>query len=816
MNNRVPKTILGVMSALVLIQAAPVARSQESGLSEIIVTARRVEERLQDVPISITVFNQQQLNNRNIVNAQDLAAFTPSLSTNNNFGNANSSFAIRGFVQDIGTQPSVGVYFADVVAPRGAANNIPIGDGAGPGSFFDLQNVQVLKGPQGTLFGRNTTGGAILVVPQKPTSKQEGYAEVSFGNFGMKRIQAVENLPISDRVRLRLGVDHQSRDGFLNNDSGVAPARLGDVDYTAVRASLVVDITPDLENYTVASYVNSDTSGEVQKVVGCNPTLSAANFLGLLACTQLAQEQAKGAGFYTVQSTLPSPDTLLKQWQIINTTTWHASDTLTVKNIASYAQLYETYRSALFGTNFHVIIPGLIPPPGLPIDFAASVPVAGGPTADESTATEEIQLQGRAADGKLNWQSGVYLEDVEPLALAGSQSPVLLDCANSDNFNCIAPIGSPPGSINYNPGKSYFFDAGIYEQATYDLTDTLKVTEGLRYTEDRTHNWSYLRTYLIPQPGAQFCTNPDLVPPTCLGRFRETSHAPTGLIDLDYKPVEDILVYGKYSRGYRAGGVVGGAPTEFTTYKPEKVDTFEAGLKTSFKGPVSGTFNIAAFYNNFTDQQLQVNFNPKPGAPVSPGSGILNAGKSHIYGLEVESSLNLFEGFVLDASYTYLNTKLVQITSVATPANSPYQVVSPGLPGDQLALSPKNKAALTGTYTLPIPESVGRVGVSATLTHTDSMITNYVDRDATMTVGGLTVPNTAVTPLGTLPSLNLLSLDMNWRSIFMSHADVSLFATNVTNKQYYTFVPGLYGTTSFETASLGMPRMYGVRVRYSW
>ena len=807
MNNTVPKTILGVMSALVLIQAAPVARSQESGLSEIIVTARRVEERLQDVPISITVFNQQQLNNRNIVNAQDLAGFTPSLSTNNNFGNANSSFAIRGFVQDIGTQPSVGVYFADVVAPRGAANNIPIGDGAGPGTFFDLQNVQVLKGPQGTLFGRNTTGGAILVVPQKPTSKQEGYAEVSFGNFGMTRVQAVENLPISDRVRLRLGVDHQKRDGFLNNDSGVAPARLGDVDYTAVRASLVVDVTPDLENYTVASYLNSDTSGEVQKVVGCNPTLSAANFLGLLACAQLAQEQAKGAGFYTVQSTLPSPDTLLKQWQIINTTTWHASDTMTVKNIASYAQLYETYRSALFGTNFHVIIPGLIPPPGLPIDFAASVPVAGGPTADESTATEEIQLQGRAVDGKLNWQTGVYLEDVEPLALAGSQSPVLLDCANSDNFNCIAPIGSPPGSINYNPGKSYFFDAGIYEQATYDLTDTLKVTEGLRYTEDRTHNWSYLRTYLIPQPGLQFCTNPDLVPPTCLGRFRETSHAPTGLIDLDYKPVEDILVYGKYSRGYRAGGVVGGAPTEFTTYKPEKVDTYETGLKTSFKGPVSGTFNIAAFYNNFTDQQLQVNFNPKPGAPVSPGSGILNAGKSHIYGLELESSLNLFEGFVLDASYTYLNTKLVQITSVATPANSPYQVVSPGLPGDQLALSPKNKAALTGTYTLPIPENVGRVAVAATLTHTDSMITNYVDRDFAFP---------GITGLGTIPALNLLSLDLNWKSIAATHVDLSLFATNVTNKQYYTFVPGLFGTTSFETASLGMPRMYGARVRYSW
>src|ERR1700719_2048988 len=113
------------MAALFLTKAAPVARSEESGLSEIIVTARRVEERLQDVPISITVFNQQQLSQQNVINSSDLAAFTPSLSTNNNFGAQNSSFAIRGFVQDNGTAPSVGTYFGDVVAPRGASNGIP-------------------------------------------------------------------------------------------------------------------------------------------------------------------------------------------------------------------------------------------------------------------------------------------------------------------------------------------------------------------------------------------------------------------------------------------------------------------------------------------------------------------------------------------------------------------------------------------------------------------------------------------------------------------------------------------------------------------
>jgi iron complex outermembrane receptor protein len=805
-------SMLGALTASAVVLAAPApaqspaaataetTSGREGNLSEIIVTARRVEERLQDVPISITVFNQQQLTNRNIVNAQDIAAYTPSLSANTNFGSANSTFAIRGFVQDIGTQPSVGVYFADVVSPRGASAGIPVGDGAGPGSFWDLQNVQVLKGPQGTLFGRNTTGGAILMVPQKPTAKEEGYAEVSFGNYDLKRIQAVENIPLNDAIRLRVGVDHQSRDGYLNNDTGIGGARLGDVDYTAARASLVVDITPDLENYTVASYLVSDTNGEIQKVIGCNPTLSAANFLGLLACGQLAAEQAKGAGFYTVQNTLSDPDTRLEQWQVVNTTTWHATDTLTIKNIASYAQVDEKYRNGLFGTNFFLA-------PGAPIAFTNSTPIPGGSTADESTATEEIQLQGRTADDKLTWQSGGYVEDVEPLQLSGSQSPTFLNCVNSDNFNCENPLGA--GAVGYIAAKQYFFDAGAFEQATYSLTDTLKLTEGFRYTWDRTISNNSVITYLVPTPGVgvAICTNPGATLPSCSADYRESSSAPTWLLGLDYKPTDDTLVYGKYSRGYRAGGISARAPSEFAVFQPERVDTYETGIKTSFRGPVSGTFDIAGFYNNFSDQQLQLNLDGKPGEPVAPATAIVNAGKSRIWGLEVESSLALFEGFTLDTSYTYLNAKIKQISVGETPADSSYVIDSPVHVGDTLTLTPRNKLSTTGTYALPLPDGIGRVDVAATFTHTNEELVNYVDR---------TSPIPAIAALSTLPALNLLNLNLGWRSMFGSHVDTSLFATNVTNKQYYTFVPGLYDSTGFETASLGQPRMYGVRLRYSW
>lgn len=262
--------------------------------SDIVVTARRMEERLQDVPISITVFNQQQISDRNMVNAQDLANYTSSLSANGNFGSENSTFAIRGFNQDIGTPASVGVYFADVVAPRGVGSGIVVGDGAGPGYFFDLQNVQVLKGPQGTLFGRNTTGGAILFVPHKPTDRLEGYVEGSYGNYDMVRAQAMLNVPLRDTARFRVAVDRQKRDGYLKNDTGIGPRDYSDMNYIAIRASLAVDLTPDLENYMIASYTNSDTNGFLQKVIACNP---AAGLGADFACPQLASAQARGATF---------------------------------------------------------------------------------------------------------------------------------------------------------------------------------------------------------------------------------------------------------------------------------------------------------------------------------------------------------------------------------------------------------------------------------------------------------------------------------------------------------------------------------------
>jgi iron complex outermembrane receptor protein len=821
------------------------APGEISDLNEIIVTARRVEERLQDVPISITVFNQQQLSSRNVVNAADLAAYTPSLSSNSNFGQENSSFAIRGFVQDAGTQPSVAVYFADVVALRAPTQGTQAGDGAGPGSFFDLQNVQILKGPQGTLFGRNTTGGAVLFVPQKPTADLGGYVEVSAGNYNMNGVQAAFNAPLNDNVRFRLAVDHQERKGYLNNISGIGPEDYNNVDYTAVRASMVVDVTANIENYTIASFSRSDTNGSVQKLIACNPagsnpTSPAAigaglqNFFGVFSCGQLAAEAARGAGFYDVEAATSNPESVIQQWQLINTSTWNPSDTLKVKNILSYGQYKDVQNAPLFGTNWQTSEISQPYPSiffrGIPAAFSSINPIPGGDSADQSTYTEELQVQGDAADSRLTYTGGVYLEWSDPLAVVGNQSPQLANCTNLGTFACTDPLGSAltalqgfafpihVGAVNYTAGETWTRDKGIYAQSTYSLTDKLKLTGGLRGTWDDQKSTATRTTtqfaVLPPYTAANttVCTDP-LEVPTCFQTLQKKSSKPTWLIDLDYKVTDDVMAYGKYARGYRAGGVFSNAPQDHRTFEPEKVDSYETGIKTSFAEPVHGLFNVALFYNNFSNQQLQLGYDPgKIGgfpAPVSPTTAIINAGKSRIYGAEVELQARPVEGLTFDINYTYLNATLQSVQSVTTTDPNYVAGITQMNKGDSLALSPKNKFTAEADYTLPLPASIGRLIFGVTFTHADKQLTDY-DYLNPATVALFNGQNNSY-----IQATNLLNLNLAWNSIAGSPLDVSFFATNVTQQHYYAFVPGLGSAQlGLETAVLGEPRFWGARVRY--
>ncbi|MEE4453251.1 TonB-dependent receptor [Novosphingobium resinovorum] len=782
--------------ALAQSEPQPARRSSQPaiGANDIVVTARRAEERLQDVPISITVFNQEQLSQRNVVNANDLATYTPSLSSNTNFGTENTTFAIRGFAQDIGTLPSVGTYFAEVVTPRGASNGLPTGDGVLPGSFFDLQNVQVLKGPQGTLFGRNTTGGAVLLVPQRPTDVLEGYVEGSIGNFDLRRVQGVVNIPLADTFKVRLSADRMTRDGYLKNQSGIGTSDFNDVNYTALRLSVVADLTPDLENYLIASYVHSNTNGPMTKLVAVDPTEG----LGALFYGQLAKQ---GTGFYNVMNPIDDNYSKITQWQVINTTRWRASDAITVKNIASYAQYTQTMDAAQFGTlaqlgPFVVPFTTITSPPGLH-------------TADQYTLTDELQVQGKTPDGRLDWQVGGYAEISRPLGLAGSQSPFLSSCIDSATFQCTDLIGA--GSVNYTVGKTYFRDFGLYAQATYALTDKLKLTGGIRYTWDEQRNTSTRRTYLVqsvPNYGIASvrCTDPAATANGCEATLNQKSSAPTWLIDLDYNFTPDAMAYAKYARGYRAATIAPNVSAPLDLVDAEKVDSYEIGFKSSFHGAVPATLNLAAFYNDFQKQQLQVGFNAVAGSGQASTAAPVNAGKSEIYGLEAEASINPFEGLTLSGSYTYLHTEIKSVPEgLLTYSDPNFTLAAPFEVGDPEVLSPKHKFTVSARYTLPLDESVGRVSFGADYTYRTSMLVNYIDREN---------PNPAIAAFSTLPSLGLLNLNFGWEGIAGSPVDLTLFATNVTKEKYYTYAAGLGSPeVGFEIASVGEPRMYGMRLK---
>jgi iron complex outermembrane receptor protein len=805
-------------------QAAPAsgpARSNATELQEVVVTATRKEEKLQNVPISITAFSQAQLTSHNITNAEDLANYTPSLSSTNFLSPTNTTFGLRGFEQDIGTQPAVGVYFADVVMPRGAANESTIGDGAGPGAFFDLENVQVLNGPQGTLFGRNTTGGAILLVPQKPTHAFGGYVETEFGDYAEERIQAVISLPLADTLAIRLGVDHQSRDGYLTNTTSVGTHTFDDIDYTAFRGSILWNVTPTIDNYTIVSYLDDTSTGDAQKLVR-----SSTPPFGALTAAELAAFP----GRYTIDNTYSNPEDHEWQWQVINTTTWHASDDLTVKNIASFAELQLDLGSPVFAANMFTnpavtapVLAALFPPavaplaPFLaaaaahqspPVNFLESNPLPGGHSGYQSTMTEELQVQGHALDHKLDYTAGLYMEASLPLGDVGSLAASFLSCPGN-GFNCANPTGL--GGNSWTEARTDFHNYGAYAEGTYSFTDQWSLTGGVRYTWDREHVNGQLIAYQYApfsssaQPPTGFiCTNPDAPASTCRQAFTQKADAPTGRVSVQYKPAPDVMLYAKYSRGYRAGGVTLQAPTGYQTFQPEHLNAYEAGAKTSFRSFIRGTFNAAFFYNDLANQQVIVGFAPKNGVFPPGETGILNVGASRIWGVELQGSIKPTDATRIDFGYTYLNTEATKVASISVPASSPYYASYNIRAGDQLLNSPEDKFTVTAAYDLPVPEMLGDMTVSATFNYSDPQLTNYTYRDSSGKPTGDSY----------IQRRHLLDLNFDWRHVGGSPVDLSVFASNVLNQYYWAYSATAPGIGDF--AQIGPPRMYGVRLRYSF
>ncbi|MDG2005043.1 MAG: TonB-dependent receptor, partial [Novosphingobium sp.] len=704
----------------------------------------------------------------------------------------------------------------------------------------------------GTLFGRNTTGGAILLVPAKPKDTVAGYIEASVGNYDMRRVQGMINMPISDRFRARVAMDVHKRDGYLQNKSGIGPSALGDTDYVSVRFSVVADLSDTLENYTIFSYSKSDTYGNTPKVnagPGCPsfpgvppvfncftpgsgaPGFPLTGFLqqvaGGLADAQVARGIARGDGFWSVESPIVNPRSVQTTWRVINTTTWEASDNITVKNIISYSEFVENTAYNLFGDNFtypaNYFTP-LLSVPGFtflhPADRFPGIAIKTGPSGDyaaQSTFTEELQLIGEAAGGRLRWQAGAYLEISNPLGFNAGANEIFVNCTDALSLACTNNILGF-GTISNSNIKNFYNNKGFYAQASFDLNDQFTFTAGIRYTIDKMRDVSQNITIIPTVPGSGIfqcqnilefnngtLANPIPVPasgfadPTCQTNIRIKSNKPTWLINLDYKPNGDILIYAKWARGYRQGSIISGNFAS-PTFNPETVDTYEIGGKFSFRGALPGFLNIAAFYNDFRDQQIAVNAVIAPAfqALLAPSQIIANAGKSRIWGVEVDASVRPFEGFKLDVSYAYLNTKLISITPPPLPIFYS-QLVPVAAVGGPLAQSPKNRVTVTATYTLPLDDSIGQISFGGTFTHTDAHDV-HTQQFAPTTFK--------------LRAVDSLNLNVEWESVMGGPVDLAFFMTNVTNQKRILYPIAAYPTLGSEVGYVNQPRMFGFRAKF--
>jgi iron complex outermembrane receptor protein len=277
--------------------------------------------------------------------------------------------------------------------------------------------------------------------------------------------------------------------------------------------------------------------------------------------------------------------------------------------------------------------------------------------------------------------------------------------------------------------------------------------------------------------------------------FKIKSKKPTWVINVDYKPTDDLLLYAKWARGYRAGGIAV-LNLGLEEWQPEKLDTYEVGLKATFRGAVRGYFNAAAFYNDFTDQQL-VSTTRDRVTGVAQGNAIVNAGSSTIKGLEVDSSITLFDSLNLSVGYTYLDTK---IKDLITPTSQIYDIDLLAREGDPLPQVPKNRVTASAKYTLPLDASVGDISLGATFVHTDKQFFNRNSRPDYLY----------------LPATDLLNINVNWDNVMGAPVDLAFFMTNVTDELVPVTHGGEYQSLGYESVQYAAPRMWGVRLRYKF
>lgn len=750
--------------------SGPAPTASAEGLEEITVTAQKREENVQDVPIAVSVFSGDELTKAGVEEVFDIQYLTPNLSFPQAFDSASAAaVVIRGQSQAdllLTTDTSVGVYVDGVNVPRTLGMR---------SAAFDLERVEVLKGPQGTLYGRNTTGGALNLISRKPDyDGVSGFAEGSYGNFDHYAIAGAINLPLlADRLAVRLAAQRTSRDGF--GKSEILDRELADDDEWFVRGSVRFDPSDSVSVMVIGDYQDIDEHGAMTfptaySSVPAWPAASGAGFfphslsagleLGLapidpaVAGGQAALLAGLGDEDFDNRDNLSSVNDF-SAWGIGTTIavefTW-----ATLTSITGYREFDKHGRLDLDGTEFTILHPDL--------------------RTDMEFFSEELWLSGLVFEGRLRWLVGGYYSNEE----------------GHDGSETLALLTINPANPSIVDGTVQNESWAFFTQETFEITEGLRLTGGVRYTEEDKQLTSRNRS----GTGAFYTCDVAGVPVTatgsaCRATFDDTFTGWSWLFGLDYDVTEAVLAYLKASRGFKGGGqnLRGGQdPTSFADFEPEFATSYEIGLKSDLWDNRL-RLNAAAFYTDYEDIQRSI---------IVPSTGgnivtiLTNAAEATIWGFELEALASPIDALTLTGSVGYTDPEYDSFESLHPLTGVPVDRSDEPFPDN-----PDWKLALGARFEQELGPGTAGLQFNYYWQGEIDNITETIDP---------TFPSSAVN----IDSYDLGNLRVDYR-LNDYGLELAVFVNNLFDQEYRTGFLDL-SSLGYGIANAGDPRTYGISI----
>ena len=780
--------------------ALPGIANSQAALEEVVVTAERREMALQDTPISIIALSSETIERKGIEDIADIALFTPNLAINGSrgYGNNQPTFSIRGVSGGGGatSERGVALYIDNIYVPRTNGSVFKV---------FDIERIEVLRGPQGTLFGRNSTGGAIRLFTKQPGSEFESYLRGTVGNFDRQEISGMVNVPVSDRFAVRAQAAYLSEDGYVKRGT----QELGSSKDWLARLQAAYDFTDDVKLTVGALYSKSESDGNPGdfETFDMAPGLIEGNFADWLSDSLALAGQPRLAAVddprlvlddYTMPAICllddfdPDWDAACEQvndnkyYQIDAKLDWKLRENLSLTSTTGAAKLDHVGVTdwQLLGTESR------------PDDVQSKV------------FYQELQFNAGLLNGKLDLVTGVnyFYEDA-------SSAGVTLNRRGTSSFNPMTGLGS--ANTNGDAGifrsgdtdttqKSNSF--GWFNSGTWHATDKLNLTVGARLAHDKK---DYEQTR-FPSNGDAFVTAPGTTSTTVTTDDSWTEVDWRGTLDYHFN--DGLMAYATASKAYRAGqfsfailsGVPGPAQSGdfIKAIPPEEVINYELGLRgTFFNGRLrlNPTLYSMKWSNRQGARQINCQAEGPAACPIGFRILVVDSGDVDIDGFEFDTQFAVTDRFSLDGSFGYTDGEVKDPVANSGPNLFPEQ--------------PSPSYNFGATYSLPLA-TAGDLAFNVNYAYVGEQETH---------------PTAGTDSAYLLPDYKLVNARIQWVSSNGRNM-ISLFGNNLADEHYASYATRFgggfwdHGSAAGQAAPLrsarsvvrGRPREYGITLQHNF